>query len=135
MSNTAAAVRGLHKHSYNSRMPVTKGAYPHGDVLARIRKAAGDIGMEKAAGRIRASRSAWDSWERQGKWPSHERLAQIASEFGVPPSELGYEPPDGWELVPAQWIRDEYAAAEERARVRHEELMKALRDIQLHVVD
>lgn len=133
MSNTTAAVRGMQHPSYTLRMPVTKGAYPHGDALARIRKLAGDIGMEKAAGRIKASRSAWDSWERQGKWPSQERLGQIVSEFGVPPAEIGYEPPDGWELVPTEWFRAEVAAIEERARVRHEEVMTALHGLTVEI--
>lgn len=88
-------------------MTKTKGHFPHGDVLKRARKEAGGLGMERAASRIEASRSTWDSWERQGMWPSEENLRALVEVFGIPPAEIGYEPPAGWEMVPAAWIREQ----------------------------
>lgn len=81
--------------------------WPHADTLKRLRDVH-NLSMEKAAGRIGATRAGWDKWERQRQAPSPDVLRAIISEFGVPPAALGYEPPQGWELVPSEWIRQAF---------------------------
>ena len=81
--------------------------WPHRNVLKMIRTHAGNLSAERAAARIGKSRSTWVAWESGRQIPEYESLKAIVEQFGIPPELIGYEPPKGWELVPAQWIRDE----------------------------
>jgi transcriptional regulator with XRE-family HTH domain len=60
----------------------------------------------EAATRIGVKERAWGSWERGAHAPSLEHLATIVSELGIPPEQVGYEAPQGWELVPSEWLRN-----------------------------
>jgi hypothetical protein len=72
---------------------------------------------------------AYGDWERGKAVPGPDRLRAIVEQLGTPPEIVGYEAPRGYEFLPADWIRQELAAAEERARLRHDEMMQALRDL------
>jgi transcriptional regulator with XRE-family HTH domain len=103
-----------------------------GAELKQLREAAG-LSQEDAAKALDVRLGTYGSWERGTHAPRREALDRIVEFFNVPPATIGVEAPDGWEFVPARWIRDELAAAEERARLRHAETMQALRDLVVEI--
>lgn len=100
--------------------------WTYGADLRDMRTAAG-MSQEEAASALGVRLGTYGSWERGTHVPRREALDRIVEVFGVPPASLGLDTPRGWELVPADWIRDQIAAQEERARVRHEEVLAQLR--------
>jgi transcriptional regulator with XRE-family HTH domain len=91
---------------YDRRMPEPRGHYPHGGTLLAARKARG-WSAERAARAVDVTRGTWSTWEN-GMWPRADNLIKIVSVFQVPPASVGLQPPDGFELVPAKWIRDKF---------------------------
>lgn len=81
--------------------------WPYAETLKQLRKAKG-LGMEEAANLIGARRATWDRWERLRKTPSADNLRKLVDAFEVPPEHLGYDAPQGWELVPSKWIRERF---------------------------
>jgi transcriptional regulator with XRE-family HTH domain len=77
--------------------------WPHHAALAEIR---GSRSVESVARQLGVNRVTWFKWEAGTQVPKHDNLRDIVEVFGVPPETVGYNPPKGWELVPAQWIRD-----------------------------
>ena len=88
--------------------------WQHADALKRLRKSSGGLSVERAAARIDLSRSTWNAWEIGKQRPSYDSLRLIVEAFGCPPELVGYEPPKGWDLVPAEWIRDIAAQLDDR---------------------
>lgn len=101
-------------------MPETEQkAWPYGDNLRELR---GSLSAEKAARKVGVLRQTWAGWESGDSVPREENLKAIVEEFGCPPEFVGYQPPRGWELVPAPWIRQQ-----------HDEVMQSLRLIHDHL--
>ncbi len=100
-------------------METTENTWPHGKALRNIR---GALSMEKAARTLDPpmSRAAWESWETGKRRPSDESLKAIVEAFQCPPESIGYIPPEGWELVPREWLTVEF-------REIHEKLDKLIR--------
>jgi transcriptional regulator with XRE-family HTH domain len=103
-----------------------------GSELKQIREAAG-LSQEDVAKALDVRLGTYGSWERGTHAPRREALDRIVEFFNVPPAAIGLEAPDGWELVPAAWIRESVAAADERAAVRHRELMAELALVREHL--
>lgn len=80
--------------------------WPHRDALRELR---GGRSVESVAREIGVNRVTWHKWETGAQRPGLENLRAIVEAFDCPPDLIGYMPPKGWELVPAQWIRDEFA--------------------------
>jgi transcriptional regulator with XRE-family HTH domain len=117
---------------YASRM-VKTATWRHGADLRDFRETKLRLSQQAAANKVQVSIGAYSAWERGTAVPKLESLRDIVERLGVPPEVVGYTAPDGWELVPSEWIRDEIAAAEERAKHRHEETMQALRDLVVEI--
>lgn len=98
---------------------VEQQAWPHAGALREIR---GPRSVDKASRMVDVTRQTWAAWEAGRQVPSHDSLRAIVEAFGCPPEFVGYEPPRGWELVPAEWIRQQ-----------HDETMALLRSIATHV--
>jgi transcriptional regulator with XRE-family HTH domain len=73
---------------------------------ARIRA---KLTQDEAARLVGVKERTWGSWERGTHDPTEENLRAIVSQLQIPPDLVGYEPPRGWELVPAEWIRAQFA--------------------------
>lgn len=99
-----------------------------GPELKSLRETRG-LSQEDVASALGVRLGTYGSWERGTHAPRREALDRIVEYFKVPPAAIGLAAPDGWELVPADWIRDHFDAAEERARMRHEETQAMLGDI------
>lgn len=84
--------------------------------LATLRKRAGNISVERAAGMIGATRSSWHAWESGTRRPSQDSLKAIVETFDCPPDFIGYEPPRGWELVPSAWLVQQFEQLNEELR-------------------
>lgn len=86
-------------------MPSEANKWRYAENLRTIRKRSDTRSVEKAAQRIPVSRATWNAWEN-GAVPTYDNLRRIVEAFRCPPEMVGFEPPEGWELVPAQWIID-----------------------------
>ena len=74
------------------------------------------------------------AWENDKQEIEPENLLKLADFFGVPATDLGYVIPNGIEIDDVRdWLLEQMRAAEERARVRHDEVMQALRDLVVEV--
>lgn len=102
-------------------MPVTQPAWPY---AANLRKIRGGLSMEAAARKVGdgVSSQSWNAWEKGRQVPRDEKLKKIVEAFGCPPEMVGYTPPEGWVLVPVEWLRVEF-------RELHAKLDEALRRI------
>lgn len=98
-------------------------AWPYAKNLENIR---GHLSVSKAARMVDVDRQTWTAWESGKQRPKHETLKAIVEAFNCPPDLVGYEAPQGWELVPAAWIQEQATQAEENARQQHEALMDRL---------
>ena len=105
---------------------VKTATWRHGGDLRAFREQQLELSQQAAATKVGVSIGAYSAWERGTAVPKRESLADLVEKLGVPPTVVGYSAPAGWELVPAGWIRDEFAALEERSRLRHDEVMEAL---------
>jgi transcriptional regulator with XRE-family HTH domain len=112
---------------------VKTATWRHGSELREFREQRLGLSQQAAATRVGVSIGAYSAWERGTAVPKRESLVDLIERLGVPPEVVGYEAPSEWELVPAVWIRAELAAAEERARLRHDEVMKALGDLSVQL--
>lgn len=92
-----------------STVPVVTDTWTYGERLAAMRKAS-KLSQEGAARAIGVGTLSYGKWERGQQNPSDENLKAIAETFKVDPRDLGYVPPQGWELVPSAWIRDRFDA-------------------------
>jgi transcriptional regulator with XRE-family HTH domain len=81
--------------------------WPYRDVLVRIRAGRS---LERVAREVDVNRVTWHKWETGVQWPSNDSLRAIVEKFGVPPDLVGYAAPEGWELVPVEWIREQFDA-------------------------
>lgn len=76
------------------------------------------------------------AWENDKQEIDADNLLRLAEYLRVDPVVLGYVVPHVVNIDDMRaWLADAMDAAEERARVRHDEVMKALRDLRLQVVD
>jgi transcriptional regulator with XRE-family HTH domain len=121
----------------DSRMPmyrhhVQTATWTHGSDLRAWREQQG-ISQERAGRLVGVTVKAYGDWERGKTVPGPDRLRAIVEHLGAPPEVVGYEAPRGYEFLPADWIRQELAAVEERARLRHDETMQALRDLLVEI--
>ena len=99
--------------------------WTHGDDLRRMRLATG-MSQEDAARAIGVGLGTYGSWERGTHVPRRDALDLIVEVFNVPPSAIGLDAPAGWELVPAEWVRQAIDGIEERAARRHAETLQAI---------
>src|SRR6186997_1783165 len=88
-------------------VPHMQNPWTYGARLREIREAK-KLTQDEAARRIGVSELSYGNWERGKQAPTDENLKEIARVFKVDPRELGYRPPQGWELVPAEWIRQRF---------------------------
>lgn len=86
-------------------------AWEYGDNLRALR---GSLSAEKASRKVGVLRQTWAAWEAGESIPREENLRAIVEAFDCPPEMVGYEPPKGWELVPAEWIRAEAKRLEDK---------------------
>ena len=75
--------------------------------LKEARKRAGLTQLE-AAERVGVRERTWGSWERGTHDPPIDKLRQIVETLNIPPALVGYEAPEGWELVPRDWLIKEF---------------------------
>lgn len=92
------------KSPYDDRMPWT-----HQADLRAARKRA-QLTQDEAARLVGVKERTWGAWERGAFSPSEEHLRAIVEKLQVPPELVGYSAPEGWELVPAAWIQEQFAA-------------------------
>ena len=98
---------------------VEQQAWPHAAALRELR---GHLSVESAARKIDVTRQSWASWEAGRQVPSYDNLRAIVEAFNCPPELVGYEPPRGYELVPAQWIREQNAEILRSLQLIHDQL-------------
>jgi len=96
-------------------------AWTYGPRLREIRQARG-LSQEEAAAKVGVRLGSYGAWERGGQNPTLENINAIADAFEIDPRELGYSPPEGWDLVPSEWIRAEF----EQQRVALRELKEMI---------
>lgn len=130
MQRTDSAPCATGGRPYAHRM-VKTATWRHGADLRRFREDRLKISQQAAATKVGVSLGAYSAWERGTAIPKLESLADLVEHLGAPPEVVGYEPPSGWELVPADWIRAHFEAADERAKQRHQEVMTALGGLDL----
>lgn len=96
-----------------SNMPANRYAssvpepWEHGEKLRTIRKAKG-LTQRQAADLVGVAEQAYGQWERNKQVPELRNLRKIIEELDAPPEAIGYGAPLGWELVPADWIRQNF---------------------------
>lgn len=81
--------------------------------LKEARKRA-NLTQDEAARLVGVRERTWGAWERGAHDPAQENLRAIVEKLKVPPEQIGYEAPQGWELVPAEWIREQFSEIIER---------------------
>jgi transcriptional regulator with XRE-family HTH domain len=82
-------------------------SWTYGSDLKRMRVASG-MSQEEAARALDVRLGTYGSWERGTHSPRREALDRIVEVFNVPPTAVGLEAPQGWELVPAKWIQERF---------------------------
>lgn len=97
-----------------------------GSDLKRFREQRLQISQQAAANRVGVSLGAYGAWERGASEPTTENLANLVASLRIPPDVVGYEAPVGWELVPAEWVRQAIDEIEARASRRHAETLQAI---------
>lgn len=80
--------------------------WPHADDLRKIR---GTLSVEKAAREVGVGRQAWVAWEKGDSTPRYDNLKSIVEAFNCPPEMVGFQAPNGWDLVPADWVQAQFA--------------------------
>jgi len=79
--------------------------WPHRNALRALR---GSRSVESVAREVGVNRVTWHKWETGAQKPGLENLKVIVETFGCPPELVGYEAPQGWELVPREWLVKEF---------------------------
>lgn len=74
----------------------------------QLRELRGPLSVEKAARKVGVGRQSWVSWEAGKAIPRYDNLKAICEAFDCPPEMIGLEAPEGWELVPRDWLIKEF---------------------------
>lgn len=99
--------------------------WTYGAKLKELRERRGFTQAQLAA-KVGVQLGSYGNWERGTQNPNPKRLRELVAALDCDPNEIGYEAPEGWELVPSEWVRQQF----EQMREELKDISRALTKIE-----